>query len=301
MRVTSNMTASDSIYNIQQNQNRLYKLNEQLGTQNNINRPSDDPLNAKLLLDVTDKVKADEQYLSNIKKADTWQKLTSTTLTAIASFVAQAKRAVATVTSGSDDATMRQGVVSQLQSLKQQIVDMGNVQLGDQYIFGGTKNSEPPFSTTPSSYYTGNEGAITVEIGNNNTQQINIDGKKLLTADTASPQPYGNTNILQTLDNLITEVSANNVPAITAGALALEAGAKQINNAQSDVAARVARLDATTKMIENNRNTLENIYSSTQNADTAKLGVQLSQQQTAYEASLSATAKLTQLSLLDYL
>lgn len=300
MRVTSNMTASDSIYNIQQNQNRLYKLNEQLGTQNNINRPSDDPLNAKLLLDVTDKVKADEQYLSNIKKADTWQKLTSTTLTAIASFVAQAKRAVATVTSGSDDATMRQGVVSQLQSLKQQIVDMGNVQLGDQYIFGGTKNSEPPFSTI-SPYYTGNEGAITVEIGNNNTQQINIDGKKLLTADTASSQPYGNTNILQTLDNLITEVSANNVPAITAGALALEAGAKQINNAQSDVAARVARLDATTKMIENNRNTLENIYSSTQNADTAKLGVQLSQQQTAYEASLSATAKLTQLSLLDYL
>ena len=43
------------------------------------------------------------------------------------------------------------------------------------------------------------------------------------------------------------------------------------------------------------------VYSSTQNVDYAKLGIELSQQQIAFEASLSATAKLSQLSLLDYM
>jgi flagellar hook-associated protein 3 FlgL len=43
------------------------------------------------------------------------------------------------------------------------------------------------------------------------------------------------------------------------------------------------------------------VYSNTQTADLAKLGVELTQQQTAFNATLSATAKISQLSLLDYL
>jgi flagellar hook-associated protein 3 FlgL len=54
-------------------------------------------------------------------------------------------------------------------------------------------------------------------------------------------------------------------------------------------------------MNENTRNTLETIYGNTQNVDYAKLAVQLNQQKIAFEASLSATAKLSQRSLLDYL
>jgi flagellar hook-associated protein 3 FlgL len=63
----------------------------------------------------------------------------------------------------------------------------------------------------------------------------------------------------------------------------------------------MTRLDSFTKMNENTRNTLMTVYSNTQSGDYAKLGVELSQQQVAFEASLSATAKLSQLSLLDYL
>jgi len=38
-----------------------------------------------------------------------------------------------------------------------------------------------------------------------------------------------------------------------------------------------------------------------QNVDLAKAGVELSQQTTAFNASLAATAKITQLSLLNYM
>ena len=300
MRITSNMSNDNSVYNIQQNQSRLYKLNEMIGTQRNINRPSDDPINAKLLLDIGNKVKANDQYVSNIKKADTWQQVTNTTLTTMSAIMALARQQVATITSGSSDATVRQNVVTQLQSLKQQMIDMGNVQLGEQYIFGGTKNSEKPFSSAPP-YYAGDETAINVEIGKEITQQINIEGNMLLTADTAVSQTYGSTNIFKAFDDLIAAVNANDVPGIVAGAQALEAGNKQINSAQSDVASRLVRLDATTKMIKNNRNTLETIYGNAQNVDNARLAVLLNQQQIAYEATLSATAKLSKLSLLDYM
>jgi flagellin-like hook-associated protein FlgL len=38
-----------------------------------------------------------------------------------------------------------------------------------------------------------------------------------------------------------------------------------------------------------------------QTVDNAKLGVQLSQQETAFNAALATTAKISQLSLLDYM
>jgi flagellar hook-associated protein 3 FlgL len=54
-------------------------------------------------------------------------------------------------------------------------------------------------------------------------------------------------------------------------------------------------------MITNNQNTLKGMYGDIQNVDYAQAGVQLSQQTTAFNAALSTTAKLSQLSLLDYM
>ena len=81
----------------------------------------------------------------------------------------------------------------------------------------------------------------------------------------------------------------------------MEAGIKQVQNATGDVASRVARLDSMNKLNQNSSTMLNNIYSNVQNVDYAKLAVELSQQQTAFNASLSATAKISQLSLLDYM
>lgn len=300
MRVTSNMSADNSVYNIQKGRTKLDKLQELTASGQNVNRPSDDPINTKLLLDIGDKIKTGDLYLSNIKKNIIWQQFTSAALTGMADTMRLAKQQVATITGGTGDATMRQNAVSQLQALKQQMIDMGNMQQGDQYIFGGAKNTTAPFSGT-APYYAGDETGLKIEIGPATTQQMNIPGNQLLTADTATSQPYGATNILETFDNLITAINANDSAAITIEAQALNDGAKQINNAQSDVSARLMRLDSMTKLNENTRNTLMAVYSNTQNVDYAKLGVELSQQKIAFEASLSATAKISQLSLLDYM
>ncbi|MBT1071922.1 flagellin [Pelotalea chapellei] len=300
MRVTANMSADSSLYNIQQGRKKLDRLQELTSSGSYINKPSDDPIGSNLLLDVGDKLRAGTQYLSNIKKSQIWQEFANTALTGMADTMRLAKQQVATITAGSNDPVERQNAVSQLQTLKQQMIDMGNIQMGDQYLFGGVKNTTAPFSAT-APYYSGDESALKIEVGPATTQQMNIPGNQLLTADTATTQPYGTTNILQTFDDLIAAVTANNVAGIKAGATALGDGAKQITNAQTDVASRIVRLDSTAKLNNNTRNTLETIYGNTQNVDYAKLAVQLNQQKIAFEASLSSTAKLSQLSLLDYM
>src|SRR6185369_10482941 len=172
MRITANITADNSLYNIQQGRAKLDKINELISSGSNVNRPSDDPINTRLLLDIGDKVKVTDQYTSNISKASTWQQMASTALTGMSDTMQLAKRQIGTIINGSSDATILQNTVSQLQALKQQMVDMGNMQMGDQYIFGGAKNTTAPFSAT-APYYTGDESGLNVEIANNATQQMN--------------------------------------------------------------------------------------------------------------------------------
>src|SRR5450631_15776 len=306
MRITQNMSAANSIYNLQQGRAKLDQLQELTSTGYNINQPSDNPIGANTLLDIGDQLKAGSQYASNITKATTSLQMTSTALQGMADTMQQATKLADTITSGTNDPTAIQSVVSQLQSLKQTMVDMGNTQNGDQYVFGGAKSTTAPFSGT-SPYYSGDETALNVEIGQSSQQQMNIPGNQVLTGSSTSvpaKTPYGTTNILDTFDKLITAVQSNDVTSavgIKAETLNLENGAKQISNAQTDVASRMIRLTNATTMNTNTTNTLQTIARKIQNVDYAKLAVELSQQQTAYQASLSTTSKVMQLSLLNYI
>jgi flagellar hook-associated protein 3 FlgL len=312
MRVTANMSAENSLYNIQQGRARLDKLQEAVSSGQNINRPSDDPISSRLLLEIGDKLKTIDQYSSNIDKSTSWLKYTSTALDGMSLIINQAKKVAGTINTGSSDPSIRQSAHDQLVDLKKQLVDMANTQYGDQYIFAGSNNTTPPFTyvtpptppALPNNPYNGDGTQLSIEIGKNTSQALNVTGDRLLKGTGTNPS-YGSIDILATFDNLIAAVGDNltpsNIPAITLGSVDLENGAKQLNIATSDILSRMTRLDNMGKLNDNNKSTLLSISTSVQEVDYAKLGVQLNQQKTAFDASLSATAKLSQLSLLDYL
>jgi flagellar hook-associated protein 3 FlgL len=217
------------------------------------------------------------------------------------------------MTSGSGDPTIRQSAYDQLAAIKQQIIDYGNTQSGNSYVFGGTDTTTPPFSSTGpgANTYNGNSTQSSVEVTTNSYQAVNITGDRLLGlsgASSANPIPspsYGSTDILGTLDNLMAAVgnstTASNVANIQQYTNDLDAGVTQVNNATVDVAARLQRLNTMSTMNTNNKNTLQSTISNIQSVNLATVGTELSQQQTAYQAALSATSQISKMSLLNYL
>lgn len=303
MRVTANMSAASSIYNLQLGRARLDKLQESISSGQNVNRPSDDPISGRVLLEIGDKVKQIDQYSSNVSKATSWLKFTSTAMEGMSNIVNLAKKLVGTINSGSSDASLRQSAHDQLVDLKKQLVDMANTQFGDQYIFAGANNTTPPFNYTDNTYG-GDDTQLNIEIAQNSIMPLNVTGDRLL-AGLGSDPSYGSIDILKTFDDLIAavgdSVTPSNVADISTAAVDLQDGARQLNIATSDVLSRTTRLDNMAKLNENNKNTFLSIYSSIQEVDYVKLGVEQSNEKIAFEASLSSTAKLTTLSLLDYL
>ncbi|WP_026841155.1 flagellar hook-associated protein FlgL [Citrifermentans bremense] len=305
MRVTPGMTAENALYNLQKGRSSIDTLQEQVSSGFNINRPSDDPLSARQLLDLQEQIAAGEQYSSNITKADLLLDVTSTALTSMSGLLQQVKKIAGDMVSGTQDPTTVSGAVTNLTQLKSQLIDMGNTRLGDQYVFAGFKNT-PPFDTLGN--FSGTDDVVNVEIAPGSNVPTGVSGGKLLLGGTP-PAAVGSgatagtspVNILGTIDALITAIGANDKAGIADGVKNAAAAAQQVSTAISDVAGRQVRLDNMKTMIANNQNTLKNIYGDIQNVDYAKIGVLLSQKTTAFNAALSATAKLSQLSLLDYM
>ena len=303
MRVTANMSAENSLYNIQQGRAKLDKIQESISSGQKINRPSDDPIDSRTLLDIGDKLRSYDQLASNINKATSWLKFTSTAMDGMTAIIGLARKAAGTINTGSSDPSIRQSVHDQLVDLKKQLVDMANTQYGDQYIFAGADNTTPPFNNLNNNYG-GDSTQLSIEVAQNSTQTMNVTGDRLLKGVGANPS-YGSVDILATFDNLIAavgdSVTPSNVAALSTGIVDLQNGAKQFNIATSDVLSRMSRLDNMDKLNTNNKNTLLSIATSIQEVDYAKLGIEQANQKLAFEASLSSTAKLSQLSLLDYL
>lgn len=303
MRVTANMSAENSLYNIQKGRARLDKLQESISSGQNINRPSDDPISGRVLLEIGDKLKALDQYSSNIDKATSWLKFTSTAMEGMSSIINLAKKVAGNINSGSSDPNLRQSARDQLVDLKKQLVEMANSQFGDQYIFAGANNTVPPFNYTNNTYG-GDTTQLQIEIAQNSSTPLNVTADRILTGSGTNPN-YGSIDVLKTFDDLITAVGDNvlpsNVADISNAAVNLQNGAKQINIATSDVLSRLTRLDNMGKLNDNNKNTLLSIATGIQEVDYAKLGVEQSNQKIAFEASLSSTAKLSTISLLDYM
>nr|BAO02565.1 putative flagellar hook-associated protein 3 [uncultured bacterium] len=360
MRVTPNITSQNSLYNLQLARTRMDALGEKIASGKNTNRPSDDPVATRLLLGIGDRLTAADQYSSNISKADTWFKMSDAAISTMYTSLADVRSKISTAASGNATADDRNNAVYYVQMMKETLVDLGNTDTNGVYLFGGTKNLQPPYiastgdttsgSTTitnvdniknmaagmeisgpgivpgtkitavtagpPSSVdidtaatannltagftvYTGDSNKIKIEINKGSSEAMNLVGNQFLTPQSASQ--YGSVDILKTFDQLIVDLKSNNLDGINQGLQALDDGAKQLISAQTDLQSRQVRFDTASKMNDTVVNTLKTVLSNSQEVDYAQLGVELQQQQTAFQAALSATAKISQMSLLDYL
>lgn len=308
MRVTTNMTAANSVYNLQQNRIKLDSLQEQISFGKKILSPSEDPIAARQILDLEDKLKAGEQYLGNINKAKVWLNMTDTALGGISAMIKQAKSVAAQIGSGSTDQAIKDNAVSQLTEIKRQLVNLGNTQLGEQYIFSGFNDATAPFAyqappvppaaPAPNPAYAGTADDINVAVDKGASSQLalNVTGDRVLTNVGSS-----GINILNEIDNLIDGINNNNPTNIKAAALQIDTSSTEMDSLRSQVAGRQLRLESAEKMIALNKNTAQTLIENIQNVDMIKAATELTQQKTAFEAALSATAKISQISLLDYL
>ncbi|WP_243688128.1 flagellar hook-associated protein FlgL [Geotalea toluenoxydans] len=222
MRVTPGMTADNALYNLQQGRSKLDQLQEQIASGSVINRPSDDPISTRQILAMQNGVTEGDQYLSNIEKGNIWLGITNTALTGMSSIMAQVKTIASNMISTSTDANMIANATTNLTQLKNQLIDLGNTQIGNQYVFGGFDNSTAPFDA--SGVFSGTDDPMKVDIARNSSVAMNITGGDLLrggtpavgagSGATAGTRPA---DIVDSIDKLIAAITSSSAADIVDG------------------------------------------------------------------------------------
>lgn len=323
MRITQNMSADNSLFNIQKGRAKIDRLQEQIASQQNYLRPSDDPITTRNILELENTVKRSDQKVKNLQNANIWMDITNTALEEVTNTVKNVRSVIAGVSgvtsNDSSGVSLRQDAVSQLKEWRQMLIDLGNTKSGDQYVFAGFKNNVPAYGTNlftspplpagdpligeASGVWQGTGDEIKIDAGSSSPLGISITGEAVFNGKSngVAPGPYGDLDIIATIDDAIRAINTNNTAQVQFDETELAKATNQLQNAIGDLAGKMMRSKSAENLVNRTKNTALNSISERQTLDFTKAAVEMNKEMSAYEASLSSTAKIAQISLLDYL
>jgi flagellar hook-associated protein 3 FlgL len=293
--------ATPTVYRgIQQNILHLYsdlnKMQEKVSSGKNFNRPSDDPVAMVNSLGLSNTLARIGQYQKNMDTAKGWLDINETVLDQASKVAASAHQIALQFSSGNQSAEVQTEAASQIDSLIDEAIGLGNTQLNGKYIFGGYQTATPPFA------HSGNGGTESVVYqGDGNDLQVQIGPDQTITAGKNGGTVFMNSNLFASLIGLKQAIANNDPTAIQQESTNLQAATDHFNAQVSDVGIRQNQLQTQGEIFSQTTLNLQNQLGDLENVDNNKAILEMQQTQTAYNIALSTAAQISKVSLLDYL
>jgi flagellar hook-associated protein 3 FlgL len=291
-RVTQNMLNHRSIGALQTGLSRLATLQEQLTTGKVLNRPSDSPTDTTSAMRIRSSISDVKQFGRNAQDGDGWLTQIDSALTSATDQVLRARDlALQGANSGSSGPAAREAMAAEVDQIRAGMIDTANSNYLGRPVFGGVTAGAKAYDATGT--YVGTPGAVNRTISEGTTIRVDVDGQQAFGATGSS--------VFDHLSALSNALRAGDQAGISASISALDADRNQITTTQTDVGSRQIRVDSAIQASSDRELKLSTSLSNVENADLPKTIVDLQMQQTAYQASLQATSKVMQQSLLDFL
>lgn len=144
-RVTDSGGSARTNSQINFHRSRLAVLQERLASGKRINRPSDDPAGAEMVLNLRTSLKQIEQFQRNAQAVSTKLIAGDDSLSSYETTLDRVKTLLARGLSETSTPQTREAVAVELESLSKSILSLANSKSGDEYVFGGTRQTVPPF------------------------------------------------------------------------------------------------------------------------------------------------------------
>ncbi|MGZ4249659.1 MAG: flagellar hook-associated protein FlgL [Solirubrobacteraceae bacterium] len=297
-RITTQMTASMTLNDLQQSLNRLDTTQQQLSSGKKINQPSDDPYGTSQAIGLNGQLSSLNDYTNNITDGTAWTQQATTALGGIDSMVQRVRELVVQASNGTYTQSDLNASAAEVNQLIDAIKQEANASYNGQYIFSGTSTGTAPYQTGSTDTYQGGTGNVDRLIGPNTTLSVNTNISSLL----GNGQASGDGGLLDTLRTIVSDMQSGNTGAIGGADLKnLDSNFGTLTQMEANVGAITNRLTLASSRIEQLQNSDTAALSNVQDADMATVAINFSTEQAAYQAALKAGANIVQSSLLDFL
>ncbi len=334
MKVTENSTYRLMQTNLDRLTNTLQDLRNQGATGLKLNRASDDPTAIRPVLTARTQISQTERYLETMGVSLDKMKATDGHLSSVENILQRVKElalsSVNSALSPKDLGTM----ADEIAEMRANLMDSANAMIDGKYIFAGYSETTKPFvenpaydptlydeadSTTWPCLYQGDANPTELEITPGERLKVNLTGNELFfgvsqtnwvdatTPANGPPPEAGAVDIFSVLQRTEEAIRAGNIddPLGPGGSIQqniekLEVAADQERRIRSRLGIRATRVETAIKHQEEAKVDLEAMLSRYQDADAIETFNAIVQQETAFQAALNVTSRVSKISILDY-
>ena len=293
MRVTNRMTFDQAQAQMMAARDRALQAQQQVTTGMRVDHPGDDPAAAGVMvsqgiaiqrLDSIDKTTSSAQ--GEVQTADG-------ALQNVSTLLARAQQLAVQLGSDTYSAAERSAGANEINSISSQIVQLMNTQVAGRYIFGGTKDSAPPFDA--SGNYQGDANVRQIEVAPGLLQASSIR------ADVAMKGVGGGVDVFGALAAVSTALSSNDGAGVRSAIGALGTSTDQVSAALTSTGGILSAFDSAQQIGSVAKDSAQKVLSAQSEADIFEATSNLTMAQQSLQASLAVTAQSFGVSLLDYL
>ncbi|HEX4728251.1 MAG TPA: flagellar hook-associated protein FlgL [Jatrophihabitans sp.] len=291
MRVTESSTNRATLANIQLDASRLADLQEQMSSGRQITKPSDNPTGTVTALQLRSQLSQAKQFQANSNDALGWLTTVDSAYGSITSQLEQVRTLVVQgMNTGTGNPASNGALAQQVDQARASLLSLANASYQGRPVFGGTTAGSVAFDTSGS--YVGDSGTVTRTVGSNASVDLNTQATATFGAN--------GSNLFDLLSGIANDLRTN--PANLGSDLTqLDARQLAITSDRSLAGAKFQRIQTVQSAASTNSLQLTSQLSDLQDIDLAETVVQVTSANTAYQAALATTAKVGQISLMDFL
>jgi len=316
MRITNMMMVNNAIQNMNDNQEKLSKLQTKVATQKQFQTASENPVNASASLSLRSNMRTLESYSDTAAATSNWMNTSDFALNQLEEIGVQASKLILRGLNDSLSASERfVSLATEMNSLIEKAVEIGNTSVNGQFIFSGYKVDQKAFelvdSPTTILDYQGNTVTPKVVnyLGDQGSMQRNLGPDQSVTMNVRGDQA-----IQGFIENLISASNAliqNNIhgtsvppaaPTLQETLTGVKSSADIVNQYRTSNGARMRQVESASNFLETVKIETANLLSQKEDTNMAEGIALLSNQQTTYQAVLEVSQRaISALSLFDYM
>lgn len=281
----------------QQNRSTIARGERQVATGEKYERPSEAPTEAGTIVGSRNRINRLKQFLRNQDSAGDWLGAADSALQSTTNSLARARTLAIQALNDATTQEGRNAIASELRSVAAEVLSVSNTKVDGRPLFGGTSGADKAFDTDGT--YLGDTGVARRRVSEDITLDVGVVGTDVFgTNDAAAPY---NGSVFQVLTTLASDLEAGDTTSARVGLDAIKTADDRILNELGRVGAMGSRLEAISDRTRTEEERFTMRLAGAADTDMAEAIVRLRAAEVSHDATLAATSRALNRSLLDFL
>lgn len=295
MRITSGMKNTQLLRNLRNNNEDIMNWQNKLSTGQKISKPSDDPVGIGYQMRYTTELARNEQYLANAKTGYGWLSQTDSVLQQAQGILQRLNTLTNQATNGTITPDVREQIKLEVLQLREQMVAVGNSTYDGRQIFNGQKTDVKPYTSANAANDETDMGVYYLNVSSSVQVAVSIPGEQVFGQAGAAD------NIFKLFDDIAQHLENDDQAGLSGSLNNIDTAIDRISLNLAEAGARMNRFELIESRIGDEKVNLTTLRSAVADVDMADAIIQLQLEQNVLQASLSIGARISQMSMLDYI